>query len=137
MLPREQRAQRVQETLGRRNLTRHAAHQRLEISRPAMDKLWDGRDVEVEIVERFARGLDLDVNEWREMWGYERIDRALTPQERLGIGIAKLGEQYDDDVPVRRFGGWKDLTHQRVDRILQAAEEELKRRKQERENEGR
>ncbi len=102
-----------------------------------MDKLWDGRDVEVEIVERFARGLDLDVNEWREMWGYERIDRALTPQERLGIGIAKLGEQYDDDVPVRRFGGWKDLTHQRVDRILQAAEEELKRRKQERENEGR
>lgn len=73
MLSREQRAEVVQSELSSRGWTRHNAHRELEISRPAMEKLWDGRDVELEIVERFARGLGLDVNEWRGYWGYEPV----------------------------------------------------------------
>jgi hypothetical protein len=124
----------VREALALRNLTINAASIRLKIDRNALTRFAAGIPLSLELVERFATGLALDVNEWRVLAGYPRIGGELTPQERLGIGIAKLGEQYDDDVPVRRFGGWKDLTHQRVDRILQAAEEELKRRQEQRES---
>ena len=73
MSSRAQRAQLVQSALAERGWTRHTAHKELEISRPAIEKLWDGRDVELEIVERFARGLGLDVNSWRVHWGYEPV----------------------------------------------------------------
>lgn len=80
-LPREQRAARVRAELLRRNMTRHAATLRLDISRPAMEKLWEGKHVDLTTVEAFARGLRLSVNEWRHMWGFPPVEP--TPSEAV------------------------------------------------------
>jgi hypothetical protein len=117
MLPREQRAALVQESMARRNLSRNAAHQRLEISRPAMEKLWDGRDVEIEIIERFARGMGLDVNQWREHWGYERVESAA---DILFEGWERMCEEFPDrEIPVPiPYRGVRTLTADEARSIL-------------------
>lgn len=103
--------------MARRNLSRNAAHQRLEISRPAMEKLWDGRDVEIEIIERFARGMGLDVNQWREHWGYERVESAA---DILFEGWERMCEEFPDrEIPVPiPYRGVRTLTADEARSIL-------------------
>ncbi|MFN3648444.1 MAG: hypothetical protein ACK47B_02595 [Armatimonadota bacterium] len=116
MAPQQERADRVRAELEARGLTQHAAHLRLDLSREAMARLWHGRDVGVETVERFARGLGLDVNDWREAWGYPRIE----PEDPAGAAESLLRAverrrealSYEPDleqVDVRGFQGTQDL----------------------------
>jgi transcriptional regulator with XRE-family HTH domain len=116
MAPQQERAERVRAELEARGLTQHAAHLRLDISREAMARLWHGRDVGVETVERFARGLGLDVNDWREAWGYARVE----PGDPAGAAATLLRAverhrealSYEPDleqVDVRGFQGTQNL----------------------------
>lgn len=77
-------ADRTQDALRQKNLTPHAAHLRLRMSRESINKLLNGTPIQLELVEQFARGLGLDVNEWRELAGYPRVetgpDRPARPE---------------------------------------------------------
>jgi hypothetical protein len=121
MLPREQRAERVQEVLRSRNLSRHAAHTRLDISRPAIDRMWDGRDVELEIIERFARGLRLDVNEWRWMWGHDPLPPDQPPVERIVAAADELTYELEtDDLGWVGSGELNEQNRERLAKIAKA-----------------
>lgn len=106
----------MQAALEARNLTRHAAHMRLEISRPAIEKLWNGHEVELDVVERFARGLGLDVNEWRELWGYPVVRSGA---EILLAGVVELRKELNRPIPIN----WDEETLQNL--TPEKAEQEL------------
>lgn len=98
-----------------------------------MDKLWEGRDVELEIIERFARGMRLNVNEWREYWGYPPVESAEESGDAiLGAGIRELQEKYDAPfLTVRRWKGRGELTPDEARELLREIEDDLLREMEE------
>lgn len=73
-----------------RNLTVNAASHRLRIDRNTLAKLTNGVPLSLEVAERFARGLDLDVNRWRVLNGYDPVE----PKNPLLAGIDAIVARY-------------------------------------------
>lgn len=81
----------------------------------------------LDVLERFARGLRLDVNEWRELAGYPRIETPTrTGAEILGAGIFALQQKYDRPyITVRNFGGRDSLSPEQAEIILRELEQQI------------
>src|SRR5688500_18654429 len=118
---RQRLAEETARVLRERGLTINAASIRLGIERQTLTRMHNGLPPRLEVVERFARGLELDVNDWRALAGYDRLETPVgeTPAERLGIALDDLRRRYGlDRLVVKNFGGSGSLTHSDVDRII-------------------
>lgn len=115
-------AQAVENALRERNLTVNAASIRLGIDRNALTRFKAGKPLTLELVERFARGLRYDVNEWRELCGYPRIEPS-DPNEALDVVVEHSQElTYDADLEglddVRKYEGFGKLSPEAQAAIL-------------------
>lgn len=91
-----------------------AASDRAEIDRGALTRMTQGIAKRVEIVERFATYFKLDANEWRELFGFKRLD-AETYSERYAARIKQAMERLKHEgfpvpEPASRQGGSAGLT---------------------------
>lgn len=80
----------VRDVLSRRNLSINAASKRLRIDRNTLTRFSEGIPMRLELVEQFARGLGEDINRWRSLAGYPRVE--LTPRLHF---LARWGEVAD------------------------------------------
>lgn len=71
---------------------------------------------------RFARGFGLDINEWLELAGYERLPE--TGAERLYRGIRDLQRRFGYTLSVDFMGGPESLTVEQAEKLLAMLEEE-------------
>ena len=122
----------VREVLQARNLNPYAIHVRYGISRESLTKLVNGIPPSVEVVERFARALNLNVNDWRELCGYPRVGGDVADSRDLldlamGRMIREFREKYNaPHLTIRRFGGWDSIRSlEDVERIRQELEDDL------------
>jgi hypothetical protein len=136
--PREEEAmQEFERALASRSLSVNAASLRFDISRPALTKMGMGKAVELEVVERFARGLGEDVNKWRRLYGYPPVE----PPSALAAGLLALAERYGPEMLQRTqysTGGLPELEEdaaaELIAEIEEAIKEELDRRRQRRDS---
>lgn len=107
-------AQAVTSALAERNLSVNAASIRLRIDRQALTRFSQGIPPSLEVVERFARGMGLDVNEYRKLSGYPPVD----PPADVGIlakaiistheaQAASLELEYEPDLENVRIVGYE------------------------------
>lgn len=122
----------VRDVLDARKTNPYAIHVRYGISRESLTKLMNGIPPSVEVVERFARAMGLDVNEWRELCGYPRVGWASSDMRDLidlAMGRMLLEFRQKHNVPhftIRRFGGWDSIESlEDVERIRQELEEDI------------
>lgn len=94
-------AQAVQAELDRRNLTLNAFSQRYGFDRGTFTRFANTGHATLEFVERWARTMDLDVNHWRELCGYPRVESS--PTDGLRAAIKHIQElEYDPE-----FADWE------------------------------
>lgn len=107
----------VARVLEEHGLSDRAAQYRTGIDRITMADMRNGYIPRVEQVEKFARGFGLDVNEWREMAGYERVE---SPSDTLLRGWDAICEEHPTlDIPFPlKAGGVKGLTQENAEDIL-------------------
>ena len=103
MMPEQQqeRAEAFAQALARRNLTINAASLRLNINRQTLTKMSNGLPVELEVIERFAEGLGLDVNAWRELWGFLRVRDTRSLADRF----QELVYELEMEIEAKACGG--------------------------------
>lgn len=114
------RADAVQEVFRQRNLSVNGAAQRLDMSREALTKLYNGRDVQLETVEQFARKLRLDVNEWRVRWGYPPVEPQESNADIWTRALADLAREFNKDRIVVNFSGGLERLNELTREELQA-----------------
>lgn len=121
----------VKAVLAEHGLTLRGQRVRTGIDHSTMKNMCDGWPTTLERVEQFARAFHLDVNEWRELAGYPRVQADELSEEdqfelALGRGLRELARKYHRRrVTFRNFGGLEGLTLADVPRILAELEEDL------------
>jgi transcriptional regulator with XRE-family HTH domain len=95
LLMQEQQQQEVGEMvrteLAKRNMSFNSASTRLDIDRGTLTKWAQGKSPSVEVVEKFARKLGLDVNLWRIRNGYDPV---VSAAEHFFAGLAALNRKH-------------------------------------------
>lgn len=113
----------------RQGMSIRAADRRTGINHVSIGRMAEGYIPEMETVVRWARGFNLDVNEWLRLAGYDPLGTE-TPQQRFwarfGEAHARLAAEgihlpapaFDRDYP-----GWDNLSDADIDSILTALEQ--------------
>lgn len=109
--------ERVSEIVREHGLSHAQANIRTGIDRFTISQMMEGYVPRVEQVERFARGFGLDVNHWRELAGYERIE---SPSDTLLRGWDEICQEFPHlEIPFPlKSGGVRSLTQEAVEAIL-------------------
>lgn len=106
----------VTRLLQEHELSLRAARIRTGIDHVTISDMASGYVPRLEQLEAFARGFGLNVNEWRELAGYERLDEK-SGAEILGEGIHALWLQIRRPIPID-FSGMEDITPEGARSIL-------------------
>jgi transcriptional regulator with XRE-family HTH domain len=85
-------AEAVQAELQRRNLTVNAFSQRFGFDRNTFTRFANQGRGTLDLVERWARSMGLDVNRWRVMCGYPPVETDLDPATWYKVRAFDLGE---------------------------------------------
>jgi transcriptional regulator with XRE-family HTH domain len=117
-------------TLKQRNLKVNSASERLDIDRGTLTRWAKGHPPkQLHLLEKFARGLRLDVNEVRRINGYPEVD----PLESLVAEAAKLEpEPWQDEIRPDQFEGAGGLPEGDVQLITDAVRALIARKRRER-----
>lgn len=90
-------AEAVQDELSRRNLTVHGFAERYGFDRNTFSRFAKKGRATLEMTERWARTMNLDVNQWRELCGFTRVEET-DPNRALETAMGKAPElTYDPD----------------------------------------
>lgn len=111
-------------------LSDHQLGKRQQTVRTGLDhvtigKMMDGIIPSVETVERFARGFQLDVNEWRTLAGYEPVESGA---QILDAGLYRLSQRVGEVIPWEGETPRDRLTPEQARAELADIEEELRER---------
>lgn len=111
-------------------LSDHQLGKRQQTVRTGLDhvtigKMMDGIIPTVETVERFARGFQLDVNEWRVLAGYEPVESGA---QILDAGLYRLSQRVGEVIPWEGETPRERLTPEQARAELADIEEELRER---------
>lgn len=130
----------VKAVLHERGLSLRGQRLHTGIDHMTMKEMADGLPPRLEKVEQFARAFELDVNEWRALAGYDRVDAGppgggdeLSPRDHFWARFGDLVDRcealgIDPPQPPRFAGGSHSLESvEQADRVLESVIEGLKR----------
>ena len=119
MLTQQQLIERVNEVLRSRNLTVNGASTLHPLDRQALTKMTKGKRPSLPFLEKFAETFRLDVNEWREMYGYP----AVTPSDYV-LGQRALRWILGTQAITRQYPG-AEVTGDEIDLVDPTSEESI------------
>jgi len=106
-------------------MSNRGADRKTQVNYVTIGRMAEGYVPEMESVVKFAQGFGLDVNEWLELAGYERVEdpamkQALDAVSVLMRGLRELQAEFPGQVvPIPRFpGDARSLTLEQVRSVL-------------------
>ena len=124
----DENARAVQRELDRRNLSILGASDVVKIERNTLTRMARGNRPALETVEKFARNLGLDVNEWRERFGYPRVEPPFPYNRHEAAGLARLKAEYGQEARIVYVPADPDDSEEAVRQNLADAERGIRKR---------